>query len=61
MLTLKKRHYSLRTESGALFYMLGGVSQLGRLSMVAIGNSREEAEVVYRGTVDTLTAEARRY
>jgi len=61
MLTLKQLHYSLRTESGALFYMLGGVSQLGRVGMVAIGNSREEAEVAYRRTVDTLTAEARRY
>lgn len=60
ILTLNRLHYSPRTEAGALFYMVSGVSELGRLGMVAIGNSREQAEQVYAHTVATLDAEARR-
>jgi hypothetical protein len=60
ILTLNHLHYSPRTETGALFYMVSGVSELGRLGMVAIGNSREEAQQVYARTVATLDAEAHR-
>jgi len=58
ILTLQRLHYSPRTESGALFYLLGAVSELGQLGMLAIGNSREEAEEVYRRTVAVLDREA---
>lgn len=58
ILTLRRLHYSPRTESGALFYLLGAVSELGQLGMLAIGNSREEAEQVYRTTVEVLDGEA---
>lgn len=57
ILTLNQLHYSPVTESGALFYMLGAVSELGRVGMVAIGESRENAEAVYRRTVATLDRE----
>ena len=49
--------YSPQTEAGTLFYMLGALSEHGRVGMVAIGNSREEAEAVYRHTVATLDRE----
>ncbi len=58
--TMNGLSYSPRTEAGALFYMLGALSEHGRVGMVAIGNSREEAEAVYRGTVETLDREAAR-
>jgi PGM1 C-terminal domain len=51
-------NYSPRTESGALFYMLGAISELGRLGLVAIGNSREEAEATYERIVETLDRES---
>jgi hypothetical protein len=58
ILTLQRLHYSPRSESGALFYLLGAVSELGQLGMLAIGNSREEAEDVYQRTVTVLDREA---
>jgi len=58
LLTLQKLSYSPRTESGALFYMLSGISEVGRVGMVAIGNSRAEAEAVYERTVEALDRES---
>jgi hypothetical protein len=53
-LTVERLNYSPHGESGALFYMLGAISELGRVGMVAIGNSREEADAVYARAVATL-------
>jgi hypothetical protein len=55
--TMNGINYSPQTETGTLFYMLGALSEHGRVGMVAIGNSRVEAEAVYRGTVETLDRE----
>ena len=55
--TMNALSYSPQTEAGTLFYMLGALSEHGRVGMVAIGNSREEAEAVYRHTVATLDRE----
>ena len=38
--TMNGLSYSPHTEVGALFYMLGALSEHGRVGMVAIGNSR---------------------
>jgi hypothetical protein len=59
ILTLHQLSYSPRTEAGSLFYMLGGVSEVGRVGMVAIGNSRAEAAAVFRQTVAILDRESR--
>ena len=56
ILTLGELHYSARGETGALFYMLGAISELGRVGMVAVGNSREGADAVFRRTVAALDA-----
>ncbi len=53
-LTLERLTYTPRGESGALFYMLGAISELGRVGVVAIGNSRAQADSVYRRVVETL-------
>jgi hypothetical protein len=58
ILTMNHLNYSPHGEAGALFYMLGAVSELGRVGMVAIGNSRSEAEGIFRRTVDTIDREA---
>ncbi|HET7292793.1 MAG TPA: peptide ligase PGM1-related protein [Vicinamibacteria bacterium] len=58
ILTLQRLHYSPRNESGALFYLLRSVSELGQLGLLAIGNSRDEAEEVFRHTVAVLDREA---
>jgi hypothetical protein len=56
ILTLGDLHYSARGETGALFYMLGAIAELGRVGMVAVGNSREGAEEIFRSTVAALDA-----
>jgi len=56
ILTLDALHYSARGETGALFYMLGAIAELGRVGMVAVGSSREEADKIFRRTVASLDA-----
>jgi hypothetical protein len=56
LLTLGRLNYDPHDEKGALFYLLGGVSMRGRLGMVAIGNSGEEAQAVFARTVAALDA-----
>jgi pheganomycin biosynthesis PGM1-like protein len=58
LLTVHRLHYSHHTETGALFYMIGGISEFGRVGMMAIANSPEEAEVAYERTVAVLDEEA---
>jgi hypothetical protein len=56
LLTLERLNYSPHGEVGAVFYMLGGVATTGRLGIVAIGNSHQEADAVFARTVATLDA-----
>jgi hypothetical protein len=58
LLTLHHLHYSHHMETGALFYMIGGVSEFGRVGMMAIANSPREAEAAYARTVAVLDEEA---
>jgi hypothetical protein len=58
--TMNGLNYSPQADAGTLFYMLGALSEHGRVGMVAIGSSREEAEAVYARTVATLDREAAR-
>jgi hypothetical protein len=39
--------------------MMGAVSEFGKVGVVAIGNSRTEAESIFAKTVETLDAETR--
>jgi hypothetical protein len=57
--TLNKLSYSQRDEAGALFYMLGALSEHAWVGMVAIGNSRDEADAVYRQAVEALDVAGR--
>ena len=58
--TMNGLNYSHHSESGTLFYMMGALSEHGRVGMVAIGNSREEAEAVFAGATSTLDRETTR-
>lgn len=53
-LTLNRLSYSHRNETGALFYMLGALSEHAWAGVVAIGNSRDEAEAVYGQAIEAL-------
>jgi hypothetical protein len=60
ILTLRRLNYSAHSESGVLCSMLGGISELGRIGLVAIGGSRTEADEVFERTVSVLDEEASR-
>jgi hypothetical protein len=47
-------HFQHLTLSGVLFFMIGALSQYGKLGVTSIGNSREEAEELYHRTVAIL-------
>ncbi|MDX1403855.1 MAG: peptide ligase PGM1-related protein [Woeseiaceae bacterium] len=47
------------TDTGVLFYMLGALSQYGKLGMTCIGNSIEEADELFSRTVRTLDERTR--
>ncbi len=42
------------TETGAVFHMIGSLSQYGKMGVTAIGDSREQAEAIYRRVVETF-------
>jgi hypothetical protein len=58
LLTLHRLNYSPHSESGVLCYMLSGVSEVGRVGLLAIGESREQAQSVFDRTVAMLDFEA---
>jgi hypothetical protein len=58
ILTVNKLHYSHSTERGVLFHLIGALSQFGKVGVTAIGNSREEADELYRRTIVVLDREA---
>jgi len=57
ILTENRLHYSLATDSGVLFHLIGAVSEFGKLGLTAIGNSREEADDLYYKTLEVLDRE----
>ena len=58
ILTVHELHYDHRTESGVLFYLIGAMSEHGKLGMTAIANSHEEAQALYTRTLAILDGEA---
>ena len=58
--TMNRLHYSHGSGTGALFHMIGALSQYGKLGLTAIGNSREEADAIYAQALEALDREAKR-
>jgi hypothetical protein len=52
-----KIHYQPDSGTGVLFYMIGALSQYGKLGMTCIGNSPEEADELFSRTVALLDRE----
>lgn len=50
-------HFSPSTETGVLFHMIGALSQFGKLGVICIGNSEQEAEELYLRTREVLDVE----
>ena len=50
-------HYQPASGTGVLFYMIGALSQYGKLGMTCIGNSPEQADELFRKVVAILDRE----
>lgn len=50
-------HFKQSTLTGVMFFMIGALSQYGKLGVTSIGNSPEEADTLYRTTVAILDRE----
>lgn len=50
-------HYSSATGSGALFHMLGSMSERGRVGITCLGHSYEELDETYDTVLDGIIAE----
>ena len=59
IMTFHHLHYSHGTETGALFHMIGALSQHGKVGLTAIGGSPEEADRIYEDAVAVLDRETR--
>lgn len=52
-------HFDQSRQTGVVFHMVNGVGEQGALGLTAVGNTRDEAETLYRRTVAVLDAEAK--
>jgi hypothetical protein len=51
-------HFDGATQKGVMFHMIGALSQFGKMGMVCIGASPEEAYSFYKKTIQVLDVEA---
>ena len=50
-------HFDGATQTGVMFHMIGALSQYGKMGMVCIGSSPQEAVELYKKTIAVLDAE----
>ena len=50
-------HFDGAAQKGVMFHMIGALSQFGKMGMVCIGASPDEAETLYKKTIEVLDAE----
>lgn len=53
-------YFDTTTETGAVFHMIGALSEFGKVGVTAIGDSREQAEHIYNRVVAALDEEGGR-
>jgi hypothetical protein len=51
-------HFDQSRQTGVVFHMLNGIGEQGAFGLTAVANSRDEAEALYKKTVDVLDREA---
>ncbi|MEB3175543.1 MAG: peptide ligase PGM1-related protein [Cyanobacteriota bacterium] len=52
-------HFDSSTQTGALFHLMGALSEFGKLGLTCIGNSPAEAEALYQRVESCLDLETR--
>jgi hypothetical protein len=53
-------HFDGATQQGVAFHLIGAVSEFGKLGMVCVADTPEQARRLYERTVDVLDRDARR-
>ena len=61
ILTMHRLDFNHRTSTGVLFHMFGAVSQFGKFGVIAIGDSRVEADQLFDRCLAVLDRETRGY
>lgn len=51
-------HYHGATQQGVVFHLIGALSEFGKLGIICIGDSLDEARNLYRHTVNVLNRES---
>ena len=51
-------HFDHARHKGVVFHMLNGIAEEGSFGLTAVADSRDEAEALYRRTIEVLDAEA---
>ncbi|HEY9640312.1 MAG TPA: peptide ligase PGM1-related protein, partial [Coleofasciculaceae cyanobacterium] len=52
-------HFNSTTETGTVFHLIGCLSEFGKLGLTSIGNSPQEAKVIYDKVIQALDQETR--
>jgi hypothetical protein len=50
-------HFETGSETGTVFHLMGCLSEFGKLGLTSIGNTPEQADVIYRQVIDVLDYE----
>jgi PGM1 C-terminal domain len=53
-------HFNSNTETGTVFHLIGCLSEFGKLGLTSIGNSPQEAEILYEKVIQALDQETQR-
>ncbi|HIK16562.1 MAG TPA: carboxylate-amine ligase [Leptolyngbyaceae cyanobacterium M33_DOE_097] len=59
IIALHQLHFDTSTETGAVFHLMGCLSEFGKLGITCIGNSMQQAESIYHRLSNALDEEAR--
>ena len=51
-------HFDQARQSGVMFHMLSAITELGRIGLTAVGDSREQAESIFRHAERVILEEA---
>jgi len=52
-------HFDSSTKTGTVFHLMGCLSEYGKVGLISIGNSRQQAEDIYNQVVNVLDSETR--
>nr|MDJ0679445.1 peptide ligase PGM1-related protein [Xenococcaceae cyanobacterium MO_167.B52] len=50
-------HFDSSTRTGNVFHLMGALSEFGKLGVTSIGNSRAEAQDIYKRVEEVLDRE----